>query len=318
MFTITDFDSKEKVVENLGTINEFGISTQLRIHDLLTGIYSRILPQTDGRYVLTESGISARGFLSEMYRGFTKDLDIDSASKRKLYKQVLSQIDELILTSDEVDTLLTSGFLHTIEKRNPQNSSISGFKEFLTAEQLAYEIEQGGNIAYQNVLDEINRRLSMDKIPDDEKKVLAALKRVYELDFFKEAKENSSILQEQQKINDEMHSAEQITDDLLEIGKSADKEEALHQLVETKEKGQNITYNILGVGTMSKEALIYCIEHDAITLQQVLDVIKKDEDVRQVALKRLSEMSEEKIKFYGYEHILDDIGEGQESKEESK
>ena len=158
----------------------------------------------------------------------------------------------------------------------------------------------------------------MDKIPDDEKKVLAALKRVYELDFFKEAKENSSILQEQQKINDEMHSAEQIKDDLLEIGKSADKEEALHQLVETKEKGQNITYNILGVGTMSKEALIYCIEHDAITLQQVLDVIKKDEDVRQVALKRLSEMSEEKIKFYGYEHILDDIGEGQESKEESK
>ena len=60
MFTITDFDSKEKVVENIGTINEFGRSTQLRIYDLLTGVYSRILPQTDGRYVLTESGISAR------------------------------------------------------------------------------------------------------------------------------------------------------------------------------------------------------------------------------------------------------------------
>ncbi len=234
MFTITDFDSKEKVVENLGTINKFGRSTQLRIYDRLTGIYSRILPQTDGRYVLTESGISLNGFLSNVYE-ITENLDIDPGSSRKLYKQVLSQINGLTLTSDEVDTLLTSGFLHTIGQRNPQNSSISGFKQFLIAEQLAYDIEQGGNIAYQNVLDEINRRLSIDEISDDEKKVLVALKKVYELDFFKEVKENSSILQEQQKINDEMHSAEQITDDLLEIGKSSSKEEALRQIVDSRE-----------------------------------------------------------------------------------
>ena len=316
MFTITDFDSKEKVVENIGTINEFGRSTQLRIYDLLTGVYSRILPQTDGRYVLTESGISPKGFLNELY-GITEDLDIDDDSM-ELYEQVLNQIDKLSLTSDEVDMLLKNGFLHTIRRKNPQNSSINGFKETLAAERLAYEIEQNGSIAYQNVLDEINRRLSTDKVPDDERKILVALKNVYENDFFRQGRENSTILQEQQKTNDETHSAEQITDDLLEIGKSADKEKALHQLIETKEKSQKIIYDILGVGSISKEALIYCIENDAITLQEVLDIIKKDDDVRQVALKRLSEMSQEEIKFYGYEHILDDIRKGQDSKEESK
>lgn len=314
MFTITDFGSKEKTVENLGTINEFGRSTQLRIYDLSTGIFSRILPQTDGRYTFAESGISPKGFLSDLY-GFTEDLNIDDDSM-ELYEQILSQIDGLTLTSDEVDALLTRGFLHTIEQRNPQDSSIRGFREILSAEQLAYEIERNGSVAYQNVLDEINRRLSMDAIPDDERKVLVALKNVYENEFFRQGKENSRILQEQQKINDEIHGAEQITEDLLEIGKSGDKEDALHQFVETKEKGQNITYNILGVGTMSKESLIYCIENDAITLQEILDIILKDDDIRQVALKRLSEMSKEDIKFWGYEQILDDIEKRQESKEE--
>ena len=64
------------------------------------------------------------------------------------------------------------------------------------------------------------------------------MKNVYENDFFRQGKENSKILQEQQKINDETHSAKQITEDLLEIGKSGTKEDALHQFVETKEKRQ--------------------------------------------------------------------------------
>lgn len=237
MFTIKDFDSKEKVVENLGTINEFGRSTQLRIYDLLTGIYSRILPQTDGTYAFAESGRSPQGFLGEFYR-IEKGLDIKAVSKRELYKQVLSQINELSLTSDELQSLLTNGFLHTIGQKNPQNSDISGFREILVAERLAYEIEQSGCIAYQTVLDEITRRLSMDTIPDDERKVLEALKSVYQNDFFRQGRENSAVLQEQQKISDEKHSSEQIIEDLMEVGKSMDKEEALHELVETKENGQ--------------------------------------------------------------------------------
>lgn len=234
MFIINDFDSKEKVVKDLGTIKEYG-GSQLRICDLSTGIYSRIFPQTDGTYSFAESGISPQGFLSDFY-GIMEELDIDDDIE--LYEQILGQIDSLTLTSDEIDTLLTSGFLHTIEQKHPEVSSISGFQEILSAEQLANEIEQNGSVAYQTVLDEINRRLSMDTIPDNQRKVLVAMKNVYENDFFRQGKENSKILQEQQKINDETHSAKQITEDLLEIGKSGTKEDALHQFVETKEKRQ--------------------------------------------------------------------------------
>lgn len=312
MFTINDFDGKEKVVKGLETIKECG-GTQLRIYDLSTGIYSRILPQTDGTYAFAESGISPQGFLNELY-GFTEDLDIDDDIE--LYEQILCQINTLNLTSDEVGNLLTNGFLNTISHQNPQANSISGFKELLTAEQLANEIEQSGNVAYQNVLDEINRKLSMDKITDEQRKVLVAMKNVYENDFFKQVKENSVILQEQQRTNDEMHKAQEITEDLLEIGKLSDKEEALHALVETKEKEQNITYDILGFGPMSKETIIYCIKNNSITLKAFLGVIKKDEDIRQVALKKLSEMSEKDIEFWGYEGILDSIADAQKTSEE--
>ena len=273
MFTINDFDGKEKVVKGLETIKECG-GTQLRIYDLSTGIYSRILPQTDETYVFAESGISPQGFLNELY-GFTEDLDIDDDIE--LYEQILCQINTLNLT---------------------------------------YEIEQSGNVAYQNVLDEINRKLSMDKITDEQRKVLVAMKNVYENDFFKQVKENSVILQEQQRTNDEMHKAQEITEDLLEIGKLSDKEEALHTLVETKEKEQNITYDILGFGPMSKETIIYCIKNNSITLKAFLGVIKKDEDIRQVALKKLSEMSEKDIEFWGYEGILDSIADAQKTSEE--
>ena len=234
MFIINDFDSKEKVVKGLGTIKEYG-GSQLRIYDLSTGIYSRILPQTDGTYSFAESGISPQGFLSDFY-GIMEELDIDDDIE--LYEQILGQIDSLILTPEEVDTLLSSGFLHTIKKKHPEVSSINGFKEILSAEQLANEIEQNGNVAYQNVLDEINRRLSRDTIPDNQRKILVAMKNVFENDFFRQGKENSIILQEQQKINDETHSAEQITEDLLEIGKSGTKEDALQEFIDTKEKGQ--------------------------------------------------------------------------------
>lgn len=231
MFTITDFGGQEKVVENMETINNFGRSTQLRIYDLLTGIYSRILPQTDGKYTLAESGISPKGFLSDFYE-ITEELDID-ADSIELNRQLLSQINGLNLTSDEVDYLLTNGFLHVIEQKNPESSSIDGFKEILDVEQLAYEIEQSGCIAYQNVVDEINRRLSMDSISDDERKNLTALKNVYENSLFRQAKENSKVLQEQQRIKDKMHSAEEISADLQEIGRSQPKQDALRDITES-------------------------------------------------------------------------------------
>ena len=232
MFTITDFGSQEKVVENMGTIKNFGRSTQLRIDDKSTGIYSRILPQTDGKYTLCESGISPNGFLSDFYK-ITKNLNI-KVSSRKLNDQILNQINGMNLTSDEVDYLLTNGFLHIIEQKNPEGSSIDGFKEILATEQLAYEIEKKGCIAYQNVLNEINHRLTADGIQDDERRILVALKHVYENDFFRQAKEKSSILQEQQKIKDEMHSAEEISADLQEIGRSQSKESALKQLTNSE------------------------------------------------------------------------------------
>ena len=241
MFTITDFDSRETVVENMESIKKYGRSTQLRIEDKSTGIYSRILPQTDGKYTLCESGISPNGFLSDFYK-ITKYLDI-KVSSRKLNDQVLNQINGLNLTSDEVEYLLANGFLHIIEQKKPENIAIDGFKEILATEQLAYEIEKKGCIAYQNVLNEINHRLTADGIQDDERRALVALKHVYENNFFRQAKEKSSILQEQQKIRDEMHSAEEISADLQEIGRSQSKESALKQLTTSELAMQNYGFD---------------------------------------------------------------------------
>ncbi len=164
--------------------------------------------------------------------------ELDIEDDIELYEQILAQINSLTLTTEEIDTLLTSGFLHTIERKHPEVVSIRGFKEILSVEQLANEIEQDGNFVYQNVLDEINRRLSMNTIPDDQRKALVAMKNVYENDFFRQGKENSKILQDQQKINNEIHSAKQITEDLLEIGRSGTKEKTLQEFVGIKEKGQ--------------------------------------------------------------------------------
>ena len=51
-------------------------------------------------------------------------------------------------------------------------------------------------------------------------------------------------------------------------------------------------------------------------MKAFLGVIKKDEDIRQVALKKLSEMSEKDIEFWGYEGILDSIADAQKTSEE--
>ena len=76
----------------------------------------------------------------------------------------------------------------------------------------------------------------MDSISDDERKNLTALKNVYENSMFRQAKENSKVLQEQQRIKDEMHSAEEISADLQEIGRSQPKQDALRDITES---GQN-------------------------------------------------------------------------------
>ena len=259
MFTINDFGSREAVAENIETIKMYGRSTQLRIFDKSTGIYSRLLPQTDGNYTLCESGISPNGFLGDFY-GITKELDIENSSK-EFNNQLLSLINGLNLTLEEIDYLLENGFLHIIEQKNPESKSIEGFKEVLATEQLANEIEKKGCIAYKNVLDEINRRLSIDDTQDYEKKILVALKHVYENDIFKYARENSSILQEQQRNIDEMHSAEDISADLQEIGRIQSKEDALREITNSeKTKLQMSNYGFDENGLMFGEYKIEQIE----------------------------------------------------------
>ena len=231
MFTINDFGSRETIVKNMESIKKYGGSTQLRIYDKSTGIYSRILPQTDGKYTLCESGISPNGFLSDFY-GITEYLGID-ADSMEINNQLLSQINGLNLTSDEVDYLIENGFLHIIDQKKSENRSINGFKEILATEELANEIEKNGCVAYQNVLDEINRRLNMYGNQDYEKRILAALKHVYENGMYRQARENSSILQEQQRTIDETHSAEEISSDLRDIGRSQSKEDALREIADS-------------------------------------------------------------------------------------
>lgn len=277
MFAINYFGNKKRIIDNVkDERNEMG--SQSRIYDYNTGIYARILPSSDGRYGLAEAGRASAGIFYDLY-GFEElfDDDFDLSS-------IQTDIDNLgSISTDEVNFIIQHGFLEFLMQKGTPLTSEDGFKTILKAERILKSIEDSGKLTYDDVLQELQKRLEAKEISEEDKRIIEQIQDVYKNTMFSQIRQGHEF------------------NTLLE---------------ERKQKGQNTTYNILGVGPMSKESIIYCIENNAMPLQDFLDVIKEDEDIRQVALKKLAEMSQEDIQFWGYEHILADIQESQKSSEE--
>lgn len=311
MFAINYFGNKKRIIDNVeDERNEMG--SQSRIYDYNTGIYTRILPSSDGRYGLAEAGRASAGIFYDLY-GFEGlfDDEFDLSS-------IETDIDNLgSISTEEVNFIIQHGFLEFLMQKGTPLTSEDGFKTILKAERILKSIEDSGKLTYDDVLQELQKRLEAKDITEEDKRIIEGIQDVYKNTMFSQIRQGhefNTLLEERKQKG--QHTAQEISDDLHEIARTGSKEDALHELVETKEKRQNTTYNILGVGPMSKESIIYCIENNAMPLQDFLDVIKEDEDIRQVALKKLAEMSQEDIQFWGYEHILADIQESQKSSEE--
>ena len=122
MFTINDFGKNEKVIENIEPIIEIG-GTQLRIYDYNTGIYCRILPQVGNKeFALAEAGLSPKGFTNDMYDFLeTIGTDIDM-------EEVVSSLNGIKLTMEEVNELIQNGFLSIISKKVPMLTSEERFR----------------------------------------------------------------------------------------------------------------------------------------------------------------------------------------------
>lgn len=310
MFAINYFGNKKRTIDNVeDERNEMG--SQSRIYDYNTGIYARILPSSDGRYSLAEAGRASAGIFYDLY-GFEGlfDDDFDLSS-------IETDIDNLgSISTEEVNFIIQHGFLEFLMQKGTRLTSEDGFKTILKAERILKSIEDSGKLTYDDVLQELQKRLEAKDLSEEDKKIIEQIQDVYTNTMFsqiRQGREFNTLVEERQRKQNGQHTAQEISDDLHEIARIGSKEDALHELVETKEKGQNTTYNILGVGPISKESIIYCIENNAMPLQNFLDVIREDEDIRQVALKKLAKMSQEDIQFWGYEHILADIQESQKS-----
>lgn len=120
MFTINDFGKNEKVIDNIEPIIETG-GTQLRIYDYNTGIYCRILPQVGNKeFALAEAGLSPKGFTNDMY-DFSETIGIDM-------EEIISSLDGITLTMEEVNELIHNGFLSMLSKKVPMLTSEERFR----------------------------------------------------------------------------------------------------------------------------------------------------------------------------------------------
>lgn len=121
MFTINNFGKNEKVIKNIEPIIETG-GTQLRIYDYNTGIYCRILPQVGNKeFALAEAGLSPKGFNNDMY-DFSETIGIIDM------EEIISRLDGITLTLEEVNELIQNGFLAMLSKKVPMLTSEERFR----------------------------------------------------------------------------------------------------------------------------------------------------------------------------------------------
>lgn len=229
MFAINYFGNQKKILNNIEDERE-KIGSQNRIYDYNTGIYTRILPNQDGKYTFTESGVTSVGILFHLY-GFETPLDIDF---------ILDDIDNLCnINEDDVDFIIQNGFLEFLMQKSTMSTSKDGFKTLLKTEKILKNIEDSGKIKYDDVLQDLQKRLELKYLSEEDKKILEQIQKVYKNTLFiqsRQGQEFNALAEEKQKeLNKQQHTAKEISDDLQEIAKTSSKEDALKQIVDSKD-----------------------------------------------------------------------------------
>lgn len=172
----------------------------------------------------------------------------------------------------------------------------------LRAEEIYREIESEGNVSYERVLAEIERRLNIDIVKTEDKQILEALKLVHEKSMYAQIRKNSKILQDEQAKRDAQrkgmqHTSEEISEDLKEIARSGVAEEALDQIVEN-------SYLVFG-GRMTESQIIEGINEDAFYYYDIIDVIRVNKNIRELVRTKLLNCDEEDREDYS--ELLDEI-----------
>lgn len=225
MFTINYFGNQKKLINNL---EDKKMGTQSRIYDYNTGIYARILPNNDGKYSFAESGITSAGVFFNLY-GFETPLDIDF---------ILNDIDNLCnISTDEVNFIIQNGFFEFLMQKGTISTSKDGFKTLLKTERILKNIEDSGKIKYEDVLQEIKKRLELKDLSEEDKKIIEQIQKVYKNTLFiqvRQGQEFNALAEEKQRDQNSQHTAKEISDDLNEIARTSSKEDALKQIVNSK------------------------------------------------------------------------------------
>lgn len=288
MFAIDYFGNSKRIIDTIETERE-NLGTQSRIYDYNTGIYARILPTTDG-FTLAESGDTSCGFLFGLYRFGKMFNNAEKINQSKLMQQISAAINEMNLSSDEVNELFQTGFLHMISKRNIEFNENPDFQTVLRAEELCRTMESEGYITYSEVLEEIENRLNSESIDVNDKKILMALKQVYNNYMFKSSRENDPLLQEKKE-----------------------------KIPERKSTPKENVFYING-GELTKQQIIDGIKEEAFDYYELIDVIRQDEDIRHLVFSKLISLDYYSEEFKSYKKLLDEINEirMKEAEEEEK
>ena len=194
--------------------NEMG--SQSRIYDYNTGIYARILPSSDGKYGLAEAGRASAGIFYDLY-GFEGlfDDDFDLSS-------IETDIDNLgSISTDEVNFIIQHGFLEFLMQKGTPLTSEDGFKTILKAERILKSIEDSGKLTYDDVLQELQKRLEAKDITEEDKRIIEGIQDVYKNTMFSQIRQGhefNTLLEERKQKG--QHTAQEISDDLHEIART--------------------------------------------------------------------------------------------------
>ncbi len=291
MFVTRSDEMEITVITNIESILPIG--SQQRLLDYSTGISFRIHPDTKQKTFSMElegEQASMTGFLANAYR----------ISERKLNREIIKNVRNIgNLSIQEVNELIENGLLNTLVRRNPKLADVDGFEFVLKMEDAIKTIESK-HITYDETLERVEEALKQDSINEKDKEVLENLKKLYKNPIFKDTHE---IFYQKLAREKREHSAEEISEDLKEIGRSSLKEDTLKEFVADKEK----EYNVLG-NRMSEEQIIEGINEDNIYYYDIIEVIRTNSAIRNLVQKKIltSENNKEKIE---YKELLEEISE---------
>lgn len=230
MFEINYMSGKKRAVSNIQ--DEIGkLGTQSRIYDCTTGLFTRILTNDHKSFNFTESGIGFNGILQDAYL-FTDVLDCDEDEKFILPYDIIERIDSLSnLSIYDINSIIQNGFLQFLSQRDLELSSRPEFGTLLRAEQILMQFEEEGKIGYDEVLQGITASLEQEDLSDEDRKIMEQLRVVYENDMFRQQRVNDEVIQEEQSKRSTHHTAQEISEDLQEVGRSEIEEKALAGII---------------------------------------------------------------------------------------